>query len=260
MDRIFQAWFIKRRLWDNVQLNASTIIACDLWDEVSFGIWWGGETYELKETPYFKSLLKPHSVVFDVGANVGYYSLTAAPLVGFEGRIYAFEPATRQFGRLKENASRNGFRQILPYKLALSDKAGEAVLHLENVFNTGSASLRAAGIKNISAEMVTCTTLDEFVESQALDRLDVIKIDVEGYELAVLNGGRKTLERFHPVLLVEVKEHHQRLAGFSRKELFDWLIARNYLPFRIKSDARLTPIQEPEDGNLIVFLQVSQTG
>jgi FkbM family methyltransferase len=260
MDWFFRKWFIHRRMVEDVQFNASTVIACDLWDEVSFGIWWGGETYEIKETRYIKSLLTPLSVVFDIGANVGYYSLIAAPLVGPGGRIFSFEPAARQFGRLKDNALRNNLSQILPYKLALSDKSGEAVLGLDDAFNTGVASLRPAGSKSILDEVVTCTTLDDFVAAQALDRLDVIKIDVEGYESAVLIGGIKTLERFHPVLLVEVKDHHQRLAGFSRQQLFEWLMARNYLPFRINSDGHLTSIKEPEDGNLIVFRHASQIG
>lgn len=257
MGRIFRRWFISKRLWDDVQLNVGTSIACNLWDEMQFGIWWGGDTYEIRETRYFKSLLKPCSVVFDIGANVGYYSLIAAPLVGSGGRIYAFEPVSQQFGRLKDNALRNGFCQILPYKLALSDKTGEALIHLEDEFNTGSASLRPAKIQNALDEIVACATLDDFVESQALDRLDVIKIDVEGYESAVLKGGHKTLEAFRPALLVEVKEILQRSAGFSRQELFDWLCARNYLPFRISSDAQLVSIKEPEDGTLIVFRHVS---
>jgi len=260
MDRIFRRWFINKRVWDDVQLNVNTAITCNLWDEVQFGIWWGGETYEINQTRYFKSLLKAGSVVLDIGANIGYYSLTAAPLVGSEGCIYAFEPASQQFVRLKDNALRIGFLQIHPYKLALSDKSGEATIHLEDEYNTGSASLRSAGPKNIWDEIVICTTLDDFVESQALDHLDVIKIDVEGYESAVLNGGHKTLERFHPVLLVEVQEYLQELAGFSRQELFDLLLARNYLPFRINSDAHLTSIKKPEDGTLIAFRHVSQIG
>ena len=175
MDRIFHRWFINKRLRDDVQLNPSTIVACDLWDEVSFGIWWGGETYEIRETPYFKSLLKPSSVVFDIGANVGYYSLVAAPLVGSTGRVYAFEPASRQFASLKKNASRNGFTQILPNKLALADKPGEAVLYQEDEFNTGSASLHRTGHNNTKGEIVNVITLDDFVEPLKLDRLDVIK-------------------------------------------------------------------------------------
>jgi FkbM family methyltransferase len=258
MDRIFHFWFTNKRIRDDVQLNADTVIACDLWDEVSFGIWWGGETYENKEAPYFKSLLMPGSVVFDVGANVGYYALTAAPLVGPGGRVYAFEPASQQFGRLRDNASRNGFSQVLSHKLAFSDRSGEAVLHLDDEFNTGAASLRQAGPKNIRDEIVACTTLDDFIESQSIERLDIIKIDVEGHESAVLHGGQKTIERFHPLLLIEVKESLQRLAGFSRLELYDWLIARNYLAFRINAKAQLTPIKEPEDGNLIVFRHVSR--
>ena len=251
-------WFVKKRMWDDAQLSSGTVVACDLWDKVQFDMWWGGETYEIRQAPYFKSLLKPQCVVFDIGANVGYYSLIAAPLVGPEGRIYAFEPAAEQFRHLKDNATRNGFSQILPYKVALSDKPGEAVLHLDDEFNTGSAFLRPAGARNIRDEIVNCTTLDDFVESQQVNRIDAMKIDVEGSELAVLRGGQKTLERFRPVLLVEVKEQHQRLAGFSRRELYDQLIAQDYRPYRINANARLSPIDGPEDGILVVFRHLSQ--
>jgi FkbM family methyltransferase len=257
MDWIFARWFIKRRVWTDVQLNIHTTIVCNLWDYVQFGIWWGGETYEIKQTLYFKSLLRPGSVVFDIGANVGYYSLIAAPLVYPNGSVYAFEPVSQQFELLQENAKRNGFSQIFPHKIALSDKSGDAVIHLEDEFNTGLASLRSASRTKLD-EIVSCVTLDDFVQSQALDRLDVIKIDVEGHESAVLNGGHSTLERFHPVLLVEIKESIQRLAGFSRQKLFEWLMSRDYLPFRIESDARLVSIKEPEDGMLIVFRHASQ--
>jgi FkbM family methyltransferase len=75
---------------------------------------------------------------------------------------------------------------------------------MEDEFTTGSASLRPARPKNILDEIVTCATLDDFVEAQALDRLDVKKIGVEGYESTVPKCGHKTLGRFHPVLLAEV--------------------------------------------------------
>lgn len=258
MGWIHRRWFVKKRMWDDARLSFGTVVACDLWDEVQFDMWWGGETYEIRQTPDFKSLLKPQCVVFDIGANAGYYSLIAAPLVGPEGRIYAFEPAAEQFRRLKDNATRNGFSQILPFKLALCDRVGEAVLHLDDEFNTGSASLRPAGARNIRDEIVKCTTLDDFVESKQVDRIDVMKIDVEGCELAVLRGGQRALDRLRPILLIEVKEHHQRLAGFSSKELYDQLIAQDYRPYRIHAHARLSPIDEPEDGILIAFRHVSQ--
>jgi len=253
MEWFFRRWIHRWRVVGDVQLNPSVRISCKLWDEVQFGIWWGGETYERIQTQYFKSLMKPGDVFFDIGSNIGYYSLTAAPLVGPGGKIYAFEPATQQFTLLNGNIARNGLNQIEPVQLALSDTKGPGVLHLDDTFNTGSAALCNSSVAGPHEELVTCTTLDDFVDSRRIDRIDAMKIDVEGFEMSVLRGGRRTLERLRPTLLIEVKEHHLQRAGLSREELYAYLRGLGYTSFRIKPHGRLDEITEPEDGVLVVF-------
>lgn len=253
MEWLFRRWIHRWRVVGDVQLNPSIRLTCKLWDEVQFGIWWGGETYEHLQTRYFKSLVKPGDVFFDIGSNIGYYSLTAAPLVGPSGRIYAFEPATQQFTLLKANLSRNNLTQVEAVQLALSDCNGPGVLHLDDTFNTGSAALRSGDATGPNEETVTCTTLDDFVESRQIDRIDVMKIDVEGFEMSVLRGGCRTLERLRPTLLIEVKDHHLQRGGSSRDKLYAYLRALGYTSYRIKSRERLEEIKEPEDGVLVVF-------
>jgi len=253
MEWLFRRWIHRWRVVGDVQLNPSIRLTCKLWDEVQFGIWWGGETYECIQTQYFKSLVRPGDVFFDIGSNIGYYSLTAAPLVGPGGKIYAFEPAAQQFTLLKGNIARNGLGQVEPVQLALSDCSGPGVLHLDDVFNTGSAALRRGTAAGPHEETVTCTTLDDFVDSRHLDRIDVMKIDVEGFEMNVLRGGCRTLERLRPTLLIEVKEHHLQQGGSSREDLYVYLRSLGYTSFRIKRQGRLEQIQEPEDGVLVVF-------
>jgi FkbM family methyltransferase len=254
MDRIFHRWFKHSRIQIDVPLNSSVTIACNLGDEVQFGMWCGRESYEIGSTTFFKSLLFPGAVFVDVGANVGYYSLVAAPRLGSSGRIYSFEPMSQQFERLTENIRRNKLFQITPLKLALSNQTLPAVLQLNDAHNTGSASLRPAADRTVvHQETVECTTLDLFAESEGLSRLDVLKIDVEGLEVAVLRGASRTLAHFRPVILIEVTDRLQREGGSTREELYACLGRLGYQAYHVKRDGRVRPIQRPEDGTIVVF-------
>lgn len=253
MDRIFHRWFKHSSIQIDVPLNSNVTVACNLGDEVQFGMWWGRESYEIGPTKFFKTLLFPGAVFIDIGAHVGYYSLVAAPRIGSSGRIYSFEPMSQQFERLTENIRRNQLFQITPLKLALSDLALTAVLQLNDAHNTGSATLRPCGGPVVQRETVECTTLDLFAESEDLYRVDVVKIDVEGFEVAVLRGASKTLARFRPVILIEVVDRLQTERGSTREELYACLGQLGYQPYRIKRDGRVQLIQKPEDGTLIVF-------
>jgi FkbM family methyltransferase len=254
MDWIFSHCFKQSSIQIDVPLNSSVTVACNLGDEVQFGLWWGRESYEIGPTKFFKSLLFPGAVFADIGAHVGYYSLVAAPRVGSSGRIYSFEPMSQQFDRLTENIRRNHLCQITPLKLALSNNALAAVIQLNDAHNLGSASLRPAnGNPTVCQETVECTTLDMFAESEGLSRLDVVKIDVEGLEVAVLRGASRTLARFRPVILIEVVDRLQTEGGSSREELYACLAQFGYQPYRIKRDGRVQIIRRPEDGTLIVF-------
>jgi FkbM family methyltransferase len=254
MDKIFHRWFKHSRIQIDVPLNSSVTVTCNLGDEVQFGMWWGRESYEIGPTKFFKSLLFPGAVFVDIGANVGYYSLVAAPRLGLSGRIYSFEPMSQQFERLTENIRRNRLFQITPLKLALSCQARPAVLHLNDAHNTRSASLRpVSGRTVVYQETVECTTLDLFAESEGFSRLDVVKIDVEGLEVAVLRGASRTLARFRPVILIEVTDRLQREGGSTREELYACLARLGYQAYHVKRDGRVRPIQRPEDGTIVVF-------
>ena len=254
MNRIFESWFTRQRLYIDVPLNSQITVTCNLWDGVQFAMWWAGEHYELKETRYFKSLLGPGAVVLDVGANVGYYSLVAATVVGPEGRVHCFEPVRAQFLRLQENIRRNNLPQVSAHNVALSDKPGTAVISMDDPHNTGGASLRPPPGNVAARETVSITTLDIFTSENPLPRLDVIKMDVEGFESYVLRGGAQTIRRFRPPVMIEIVDYIQRQAGSSRKELYEFFAGLDYAPFRIQSDESLEPIRQPEDGTLIVFL------
>jgi FkbM family methyltransferase len=186
------------------------------------------------ELDLFASHLRPGMTVFDVGANVGLYSLLAARAVGPSGRVYGFEPTPETFKRLCDNIALNGFDWIIPQQAAVYSAAGKQTLHIDNVSvtnslfgNPGAVSPFAQGART-SLDVETIT-LDEFVERNQVASVGAIKIDVEGAELHVMQGANKLLARAdRPVLLVEMNAPALAGAGTSVRELFDRIVGHGY--------------------------------
>jgi len=156
--------------------------------------------YEKYETELFKSLVTPRTVVVDIGANFGYYSLIAAKLVGDKGKVYAFEPEPNNFELLVKNVKTNHYENITPIKKALSDKVGKMKLFTEK-FNLGGPSFCESNVleKEDTIEVET-TTLDEFFKDM---QVDLIKMDVQGAEGFIFKGAKSLLQRNHLKIIIE---------------------------------------------------------
>ncbi|HEX2063528.1 MAG TPA: FkbM family methyltransferase, partial [Acidimicrobiales bacterium] len=159
-----------------------------------------GGLYEPAVMTVLSKLLPPDAVVVDVGANIGALSVVLAHLAP-AGHICALEPAAESFGFLEENLAANGAANVTAERLALYDVNGTTVLHYPEAFAAG-AFVSEVVDEGVSEEVETAR-LDDWVERRRLDRLDLVKLDVEGAESRVLHGGRATIERFRPHLLVE---------------------------------------------------------
>jgi FkbM family methyltransferase len=142
-------------------------------------------------------------VAIDVGAHLGYYALILSRLVGSNGRVIAFEPIPANFRILSENIELNHCKNVQVVNQAVSDRSGRCGLSPHALSNSGSFSLlKNGGTKTIAVDAVS---LDDFLKGW--DRqIDFIEIDVEGAEGMVIDGARKTIESYHPILLVEI--HH----------------------------------------------------
>lgn len=147
------------------------------------------------------------SVCVDVGANIGLYSLGLSHLAP-RGRVYAVEPSPGAFQWLRSNLDANGVTNVEATQGALSDRVGTIGFHDVPFFTAGSFTaekgsyLEGEAVGSTLVE-VPCTTLDTLVGSHGVDRVDVIKIDVEGAELSVLDGARRTLADHQPVVVME---------------------------------------------------------
>lgn len=253
IDWVFNRFQRRLAVTEVVRIGSNIAIECELWDEVQNNIWWLGASYEVNETKYFTGLLRSGMVVMDVGANVGYYSLIASNLVSSKGIVHAFEPIESQFQALCANIERNRYSNILPNRKIVSDSCGYMAIYLGPECNSGAASVIKHLGNQSSRETVQSITIDAYLESQGPRGIDVIKIDTEGHELAVLKGAAKTLASAKPELLIEVQQRLLRAANTSREELYSYLYDHSYKAFAISSGGRLVELKAPQDGKLIVF-------
>jgi FkbM family methyltransferase len=181
----------------------------------------------------------------DIGANVGYYTMMAAVLVGDRGCVVSFEPEKGNFINLKHNSDINGLTRCMLENLAVGDVSGETVLNI-NPLNEGGHSLNKFEFYNDSMERwpkeeverrfpgmefeqkIACVSLDDYLRENSLgDPVPtVVKIDVEGFEMNVLMGMKGLLMRADaPNIICEVKTRN--------KEIFDLLASFNYKPFTL---------------------------
>jgi FkbM family methyltransferase len=195
----------------------------------------------------FVSHLREGMTVMDVGANWGLYSLLISRAVGPSGKVYAFEPVPEIFARLKEHIALNNATNVIPVPIALSDEKGVAKM---SVRGGGSSFFR-----HLSNEFVEVQVerLDDFVEREGIERVDAIKIDVEGAELKVIRGADKTIRRDKPILMVEIQAATLQAAGTTPEELFETIVSYGYNAFVIRhgkaipTDKVVEPWRYPHD-------------
>jgi FkbM family methyltransferase len=183
-------------------------------------------TYEPFTTSLFSEHAKTalHKCVIDIGANIGYYTLLAATLVGEKGRVYAFEPDKGNLAFLQHNVELNQLKNITISPNAVSDREGDTTIYLSNV-EAGEHSLIKVPARKIDRTATIHTvTLDSVVN----EPVGLIKVDVEGAEVKVLTGAKNLLQKYHPVLVVECWEDGLKASGNTIEGLFSLLKASGY--------------------------------
>ena len=164
------------------------------------GYWLG--SYEMNKRLAFEREIEPSSVVYDIGANVGYFSLLASVLTGEKGKVYAFEPLPRNIEFLKKHIALNKLSNIQVFEAAVSNQSGDAF------FDFG-ASTAMGHLSDSGGLRVRMASLDDLFSAGMLDPPDYIKLDVEGAEYDALRGAEEIIDKFQPVLFLDT---HQRTA------------------------------------------------
>jgi FkbM family methyltransferase len=171
------------------------------------------------------------AVFVDVGAQVGYYSLKAAAALGPRGRVIAVEPNPPKVKELQANIAASNASRVHVYPVACADRDSTLVLFGARRSNTGETPLSTANAaqKGAAGLRVRARPLDSIVLDDGVQRVDVIKVGVEGAETLVLRGAQWTLDRFHPVVMVELVEKQLQAMGTSSAELRRLLASHGYV-------------------------------
>jgi len=189
------------------------------------------------ETEVIRSILKPSMVFVDIGANIGYFSLIAARVVGEKGMVYAFEPDNEHFQLLQKNIKKNGYTNITSVKKAVSDTTGVASFYLKKD-NLCAHSL-IPNEKDSVVEVETIT-LDEYFKTN--NNIDVIKIDVEGAEPAVFRGMQKVISINKKIALItEFYPNALKRCGVSPETYLQSIIDSGFILYRIDEEKQKRP-------------------
>jgi len=231
-----KAWFYERLhagltpadRYAVVRLDKGFRMNLDLADPEQLKVYFYGHYHERYEADLVQRLLKEDDVFWDIGANVGYFTLVAAAALANRGQIVAFEPGKNAYARLVENVALNPYRNIQTFPVAVADGEGEAVLHLAGDIADSSASLYPAAQAQAGQEVCRTVSLDHWLDSQGLRPPDLIKLDAEGAELAVLQGAQKLIADSPPLWLMEMEEKNLRAAGASKTAVAQFLTGCGY--------------------------------
>ncbi len=162
-------------------------------------------THELGLQRAFELLARPGMTFYDAGANVGFYSMIVARLVGAGGRVVAFEPVPDNARWIEHNAALNGFAHVEPRCEALGSDDGAARFLTSADTQLGKLATVGAPPSNPMAEVsVRLRRMDSLLAESALSPPNLIKIDVEGAEVEVLSGALQTLRRYRPTLVIDL--------------------------------------------------------
>jgi FkbM family methyltransferase len=172
------------------------------------------KVHEPLATKLLMETLKPGMNAVDIGGNIGYYAMMEARLVGPQGKVIAIEPMPDNSEQLCINVKNNGYQNIDIHKMAIGDRDGTALMYITGKSNWHSLHPPAVS----KGEMkVPVSTLDSLLTQYDLPSVDLVRMDLEGYEIVVVEGMKQTLEKYGPRLLIEL---HPLLVGTPAMEKY----------------------------------------
>jgi len=247
--KLIKQFFPNKGIESIVDLKGGGRLICHIEDWIPWHVYFHGQyTMEKNYEKFMLDIAGNSNVVFDVGANIGYYAIPFS--MKSNGKVYAFEPMNYQHAMLKRNIALNALQNIVPEKKIVSDSIGVKRIYFAGLGNTGASSLEKT---TDQYEDVPSITLDEYCKNNRISHIDVVKIDVEGHELSVLNGLHDMLEQKKVShLFVEIHDGNLKKAGSSAKKLCTYLQDLGYKSYSIKTGEKRF-YQIGNDESLVYF-------
>jgi FkbM family methyltransferase len=204
--------------------------------------------FERTEFEAIRRLVRSGSVVLDVGANVGIFSVWLRRCAGPDSTVHAFEPVPTTHRRLRETLALNGLDDLRTHPLAITNVDGPVTMH---VFDDAHSAWSSLGTPSFDGVVATATlevegrTLDTFAVQHAIERIDFLKIDVEGFELHALQGAARLLGAGAiDVLSFEVSAIALAASGVRPREVFALLADAGYRAYEPTPDGFAGPVDD----------------
>lgn len=193
--------------------------------------------YEAANFAFLRQAAKPGAVILDIGAHIGLFSVYASKLVQPEGSVFAFEPAPATTTVLHQTIAINQMKgNVIPVQAAMGAEVGELTFFVSDDEADNSNSLVSyKEDRKLNGIQVPVDTIDHFVTKQQLQRVDFIKIDVEGAEYDTLRGGLNAINRFKPLVILAIHPEPIEKKGDSLEAIYDMLSS---LPYNISCDGK----------------------
>lgn len=205
-----------------------------------------------------KNILSPGMTVIDIGAHIGYYTRFFSNIVGTTGQVIAFEPCSENFPFLSYNLSPKKFQNVEIYNLAIGEKNSEGFLHISP--GHSNHSLISGYTETMGEERVIVKTLDSIIIDLGIQKIDLVKIDVEGGELSVLRGMQNTIKRFPDIkILMEYNVIALQSGNITPQNLLSLISDLGLIPMRVGEGGELFQEFEIFDQNTFNILCLPRT-
>jgi FkbM family methyltransferase len=246
------------------------LMRIDLRSRSEVWAYWTGE-YDSAIIARLVACLSHGSVVMDVGANVGFYTVTLGKrLQELGGKLYSIEPVPSNYQRLTEQITLNGMEDtVIPCNLAFGDREGALQFAMESSYggSTGNAVITTGNayfanenadetVQRLEAKMVR---LDDFAREYDIQACNLIKVDIEGAELMFLRGAESFLKRTRPIIYGEFNAYWMRQFGSTFRDIAQLVESWGYKYYKLEGRSRFVPVEQPHPGLEDVLLAPVET-
>jgi FkbM family methyltransferase len=234
--------------------NNAALILPPEWHGAGATLFYVVREYYEPELTFLSRFLKEGETFVDAGANCGVYTISAGNIVGPGGKVLAFEPGKEIFAMLKKSVKRNDFQNVQLFEMGLSDHNGTAELYAHP---HGASSFSLGRPQQATGESFTIQLkkLDDILDAEEVEKVDCIKMDVEGAEELILQGASRLFESCKPRVIFEINPAAILALGLQKSGAWDFLKNRGYNFFTIDTDGKLEKLSaQPEEGGNFIAL------
>jgi FkbM family methyltransferase len=188
--------------------------------------------YEPEILDIMKKLIPSNGTFFDIGANIGWYSLNMKKLYS-DLNIYAFEPVPKTFNYLITNLELNSLNGVKTFNFGFSNQEGKFDIYYYPQVSGNASLSNLSGNENVEKISCTIKRLDDFIKTESIENIDFIKCDVEGAEFSVLKGAKETIVKFQPIILIELLRKWAAKFNYHPNDVIEYLAKLNYQVYTI---------------------------